>query len=199
MDKDTQKALNLTVSRRSTLTNILINVLSFLFAYKYIDMGLEPLVYEPIFGVLQFVIEILFVQMYFKGPDSKLVEVPYDQWMVRSKSFLNRNIIFKAFVVNIISQVVSINLNDYIVSVLRDMFHPLWKYTGLLTKLISGVAVGVLFVNMLKYRWAYIDVTESNLNAIILAWFSIVIMLHLLRAVIKKTCRHEPEKKPKQT
>jgi len=198
MDRDTQKALNLTVTRRSTLSNILINALSFIFAYKYIDMGMEPLVYEPIFGVLQFIIEVLFVQMYFKGPDSKLIEVPYDQWLVRSKSFLNRNIIFKAFVVNIISQVVSINLNDYIIGVLRDMFHPLWKYTGLVTKLISGVAVGVLFVNMLKYRWAYIDVTESNLNAIILAWFSIVIMLHLLRAVIKKTCKHEPDKPPKR-
>lgn len=198
MDKDTRKALNLTVSRRSTLCNILINVLSFMFSYKYIDVGIEPLVYEPIFGIMQFVIEVLFVQMYFKGPDSKLVEVPYDQWMLRSKSFLNRNIIFKAFVVNIISQVVSINLNDYIISVLKDMFHPLWTYTGLVTKLISGVAVGVLFVNMLKYRWAYIDVTEANLNAIILAWFSIVIMLHLLRAVIKKTCKQESQKRPNQ-
>ena len=120
-----------------------------------------------------------------------LAQVPYDDYITRSRSLWNRNILLKAIVVQIIAQVVQINVSDYIMSVLRTIRNPVWKYTSLCVKLLSGVFIGVLVVNMLKFRWAYIDAAESNLNAIILAWFSIVLMLHLLRAVIKSGCRDE--------
>lgn len=192
MEQDSRKALDVTVIRRSTLVNLFINASSFIFANKYLKIsGLDPLLYGPLFSLLSFVLDVFFVQLYFRTPESKLVQVPYHDYLTRSRSLWNRNILMKAIVVQIIAQVVQINLSDYIMSVLRQIRAPVWKYTSLCVNSFSGVFIGVLVVNMLKFRWAYIDVTESNLNAIILAWFSIVLMLHLLRAVIKNNCPDE--------
>ena len=186
MDNDTRKALDTVVTQRASVANAIINVSIFLF--KYFNMGLDPIFYEPFFGVLGFVIEVLFVQRYFKSSESSLVKIPYGEYLQRSKSFLSKNIVFKALVANIISQVVNINIIDYISILINKLRVPRWEYTELMIKLVSGVTSGVLFVNLLKYRWAYIDVSESNLNAIVLAWFSIVLMLHILGSVIKNRC-----------
>jgi hypothetical protein len=186
MNNDTRKALDTVVTQRASVANALINASIFIF--KYFNMGVEPILYEPLFGILGFVIEVLFVQRYFKSSESSLVKIPYGDYLQRSKSFLSKNIVFKALVANIISQVVSINITDYISILMNKLEIPRWKYTELAIKLVSGITTGVLFVNLLKYRWAYIDVSESNLNAIVLAWFSIVLMLHILGSVIKTKC-----------
>jgi hypothetical protein len=47
--------------------------------------------------------------------------------------------------------------------------------------------LNILFVNALKYQWAYIDVREININMIIFAWFSISVMLYVIGNRV--TCR----------
>lgn len=186
MENDTRKALDTIVTKRATMANAFINTSSFLL--KYFNKDVEPILYEPFFGVISFMIDVLFVQRYFKSTDASLVLVPYGDYLKRSKSFLSKNIVFKALVANILSKVVSTNISDYISILIEKIKVPRWQYTELVIKLLSGVTSGILFVNLLKYRWAYIDVSESNLNAIVLAWFSIVLMLHILGSVIKTKC-----------
>jgi len=61
------------------------------------------------------------------------------------------------------------------------------RYRELLLEIVITTVLNILFVNALKYQWAYIDVREININMIIFAWFSISVMLYVIGNRV--TCR----------
>jgi hypothetical protein len=133
------------------------------------------------------VIEVMMVQKYFRV-DDELKKISYRDLRTRISIFLNRSIILKTVVVISIVAIASNTLTNYTKELLDryEWFRSI-RYRELLLEIVITTVLNILFVNALKYQWAYIDVREININMIIFAWFSISVMLYVIGNRV--TCR----------
>ena len=184
---DTTKVYDVEMLERSTFFGFIIG--SIFLAIRLLNAyALEKrLLYQILKHLVTVVIEVMMVQKYFRV-DDELKKVSYGDLRTRISVFLNRSIILKTVVVISIVAIASNTLTNYTKELLDryEWFRSI-HYRELLLEIVVTTVLNILFVNALKYQWAYIDVREININMIIFAWFSISVMLYVIGNRV--TCR----------
>jgi len=184
---DTTKVYDVEMLERSTFFGFIIG--SIFLAIRLLNAyALEKrLLYQILKHLVTVVIEVMMVQKYFRV-DDELKKVSYGDLRTRICVFLNRSIILKTVVVISIVAIASNTLTNYTKELLDryEWFRSI-HYRELLLEIVVTTVLNILFVNALKYQWAYIDVREININMIIFAWFSISVMLYVIGNRV--TCR----------
>jgi hypothetical protein len=184
---DTTKVYDVEMLERSTFFGFIIG--SIFLAIRLLNAyALEKrLLYQILKHLVTVVIEVMMVQKYFRV-DDELKKIPYRDLRTRISVFLNRSIILKTVVVISIVAIASNTLTNYTKELLDryEWFRSI-HYRELLLEIVITTVLNILFVNALKYQWAYIDVREININMIIFAWFSISVMLYVIGNRV--TCR----------
>jgi len=184
---DTTKVYDVEMLERSTFFGFIIG--SIFLAIRLLNAyALEKrLLYQILKHLVTVVIEVMMVQKYFRV-DDELKKISYRDLRTRISIFLNRSIILKTVVVISIVAIASNTLTNYTKELLDryEWFRSI-RYRELLLEIVITTVLNILFVNALKYQWAYIDVREININMIIFAWFSISVMLYVIGNRV--TCR----------
>ena len=184
---DTTKVYDVEMLERSTFFGFIIG--SIFLAIRLLNAyALEKrLLYQILKHLVTVVIEVMMVQKYFRV-DDELKKISYRDLRTRISVFLNRSIILKTVVVISIVAIVANTLTNYTKELLDryEWFRSI-HYRELLLEIVITTVLNILFVNALKYQWAYIDVREININMIIFAWFSISVMLYVIGNRV--TCR----------
>ena len=184
---DTTKVYDVEMLERSTFFGFIIG--SIFLAIRLLNAyALEKrLLYQILKHLVTVVIEVMMVQKYFRV-DDELKQISYRDLRTRISIFLNRSIILKTVVVISIVAIASNTLTNYTKELLDryEWFRSI-RYRELLLEIVITTVLNILFVNALKYQWAYIDVREININMIIFAWFSISVMLYVIGNRV--TCR----------
>jgi hypothetical protein len=184
---DTAKVYDVEMLERSTFFGFIIG--SIFLAIRLLNAyALEKrLLYQILKYLVTVVIEVMMVQKYFRVND-ELKKVSYRDLRTRISVFLNRSIILKTVVVISIVAIASNTLTNYTKELLDryEWFRSI-NYRELMLEIVITTVLNILFVNALKYQWAYIDVREININMIIFAWFSISVMLYVIGNRV--TCR----------
>lgn len=184
---DTTKVYDVEMLERSTFFGFIIG--SIFLAIRLLNAyALEKrLLYQILKHLVTVVIEVMMVQKYFRV-DDELKKISYRDLRTRISIFLNRSIILKTVVVISIVAIASNTLTNYTKELLDryEWFRSI-HYRELLLEIVITTVLNILFVNALKYQWAYIDVREININMIIFAWFSISVMLYVISNRV--TCR----------
>ena len=172
------------VNTRSTIANSTITVLSYIIR-NYIVTKNNTVAYfaDNFFKVfITYIVDICFVQKKFKV-DDKIKVIPYSNIMARKNYIFNQEIFYKFIIIMIISTIINENLYKYVDNHLKinnklQFTDP--KYISLrniiIQILINGFST-LMFVNIMKFKWAYIDYDDMYLTIIILLWFSLSILI----------------------
>ena len=138
---------------------------------------------EYLFGmILTYITDIIFVQKVFKANNNKFINIPYTNINYRMKYLFNYEIFYKFLVVITISSIINKNIHTYIIKIL-DRYKVLENnntiklYRDLGVQLLVNMFTTLMFANIIKYKWAYIDFDDMHLTMIILTWFSLVILI----------------------
>lgn len=169
--------------KRSGYVSIIVTTITYL-VNKFSTFQQKELLFfiEYLFGmILTYVTDILFVQNIFKVND-KFVKIPYNNFNHRLRYIFNHEILYKFLVVITISSIINKNIYIYIIKILdryKVLHHnPVIKsYRDLGVQLLINMFTTLMFVNIIKYKWAYIDFDDMHLTMIILTWFSLVILI----------------------
>lgn len=152
-----------------------------------------------ILQIVGVICDILFVQKYFTRDGKELVPVPYDDLSNRLKSFMDKSVMSKAVVAIAISYIVTDVLTDEAMRIVRRLY---WVnrvpevYVDVAVTVITNAVTGWLFLNLLKFRWAYVHNSDINTNFLVVSWFSVITVLHVMRYTLRdlKTSCSEPTK-----
>jgi hypothetical protein len=172
------------VNTRSTIANSTITVLSYIIRNFMITQNNTVAYFaDNFFKVLMtYVVDICFVQKKFKVND-KLKTIPYSNILARKNYIFNQEIFYKFIIIMIIATIINDNLYKYVNNHLKknnklqftdSKFISLRNIT--IQILINGFST-LMFVNIMKFKWAYIDYDDMYLTIIILLWFSLSILI----------------------
>jgi hypothetical protein len=175
--------LNNTVIQRSFLASLLINSIVFGVRYLY---NLNSEWYWSVEQLKSFVficVNVLFVQECFRVNDN-IVKLSYTDWTGRAVHLLNRSIIFKSIVVSVLTQIVNFNVQQYVLSIAKRMGIQQTPLRKLMMEIGVSSVSSLLFTTIMYFEWALIDARDTVLSILVMAWFSIVIMLHVRPACL---------------
>jgi hypothetical protein len=132
-------------------------------------------VFETILSqVLVYFTDILFIQEHFmrKGlePNSLMEKFMYS---------LDRYIVYKFIVIVGISTIINTSIYNYIVGKMdeRKLLIHMKSHRNLLALILVNVFATISYVNIMKFKWAYINNEDPILNMIIVSWFSLSILI----------------------
>lgn len=141
--------------------------------------------------------DILFVQKYFSVGDKPFVPVPYADLRSRANSFADKVLMSKAIVVIALSYIVTDILTDEALRIARSMrfFKNLREdrvgYLDMAITVGTNAIAGWLFLNLLKFRWAYVHNTDINTTFLVLAWFSLTTIMYTMRNTLRDLRRRQ--------
>lgn len=176
------------VLTRSTVANIGITIVSFILRNILIQKQ-SSLAYfvDNFFTILAtFIIDVCFVQKTFKL-DGKLKSIPYSDIIHRTKYLFDIEIFYKYIIIMIIASIINSSLFRYISDHLKEHNKIQFKDKRLILLrdviiqvLVNGFST-IMFINIMKFKWAYIDYDDMYLTIIILTWFSLSILISVFK------------------
>jgi hypothetical protein len=157
------------------------------FGMNVLGMSLEmsTVIFMNLFGTINgYIFDILFAKRDFRLPDGSIQPVPYRQLKTRAawllRSFVGKQF-FRYLITGLIEAMVALAVLRAFVNyldrrgVLKD-----WKYRNTLAAVVVAVFLFLLFVNVLRFDWAYKDTDDAMMNIIVLMWTTIVVMMYAL-------------------
>ena len=156
--------------------------------------GVKPLtstfIFLTLFGnIFGYCLDILFAKEKFQLSKYKGVEnffgfVPYSDIVTRLK-WLFKSFVQKFFlrfiVVAIIDSIINLTIIEFVINKL-DEYKIMLKYKELRNGIVGGVialVTFVLYLNTLRFNWAYRDEEDPVLNIVVLMWLTISIVIYL--------------------
>lgn len=172
---------------RGALTSVASGMTSGLLNVMGVSVGLSPIASTVIFtylvgSILGYVTDVLFAKRSFQlTADGPMTIVPYSQfapriaWMLRS--FIGRQ--FYRYVITVLlDTLIGVAILSATVRFLdqRQMFKE-FKYRDAVIAVIVSVFTFFLYVNILRFDWAYSDKDDPFLNIVVLMWSTLVLMI----------------------
>lgn len=171
------------VSKRSTIINLLITCFTYFIntGFKFESNTIKFINDYFISSILTYVFDIMFVQKYFNAGDNKLTIIPYSKKFFRFLALFNHHVLYKFIVLMSVTSIITKSIYVYVIKKLDDndvlVEENNLKYRDLVIQLAINAFCTVMFVNVLKFKWAYINSQNLTLNIIILLWFSLSILI----------------------
>lgn len=171
---------------RGGLTTVITGILSGLLTFVGVKTGLSAPVSAAIFlygvgSLVSYSMDILFAKTKFPNQTGKLVAVPYTAFSYRlqylTRSFLGPQ--FMRFVITVIlDTLIGIALLRAAIKYMDEhkilMDFP-WRNT--ITSLLIASITFIVYVNVLRFDWAYQETNNLTLNIIIFMWLTIVLLI----------------------
>jgi hypothetical protein len=170
------------VAQRSTIINIFVTFITYVINNLYSIKSFEIKFFNDYLfsSFLTYILDILFVQKYFTIKHT-LKEVKYGNFNKRIFSLLNHQILYKFAVVMSIASIINKSVFVYVKDKLdkQNVFISDDKlyYRDLIIQLMINAFTTIIIINVLKFKWAYINSQDINLNILILFWFSLSILV----------------------
>ena len=163
----------------SLVASMLSNLMN-MFGTHVLKLHIEwsSLFFISIFGnLLGYSLDILFAKKYFYGKEVPYSDMPYRLlwWM---KSF-SSPIFFKFIVTIIIDMILFTVLLRTILKTL-DEKEIKFKYRDVLVAAAVTTVTFVLYVNYLRFKWAYLMKTSPIMDMVILAWSGLSMILFFM-------------------
>lgn len=156
--------------------------------------GVKPLtstfIFLTLFGnIFGYCLDILFAKEKFQLSKYKGVEnffgfVPYSDIVTRLKWLLKsffQKFFLRFIVVAIIDSIINLTIIEFVINKL-DEYKIMLKYKELRNGIVGGVIAlltFVLYLNTLRFNWAYRDEEDPVLNIVVLMWLTISIVIYL--------------------
>ena len=120
--------------------------------------------------------DILFIQEKFN--ETTLTSIP-KTLTEKLKYSIDKNIIYKFIVIVGISTIINSSLYNYIVLNMneRNLFSNKKVLRNSIVQLLVNVFTTISYMNIIKFKWAYINNEDPVLNIIIISWFSLSILI----------------------
>jgi hypothetical protein len=173
----------------SAVSGVTANLLNFVgMKYMGLSVQISSIVFLQILGnILGYALDILFAKSQFRirnyrGAGAYEGPIPYRElgtrirWLARS--FFSKQ--FYRFIVTvIIDTLVSLAILNWTIKAF-DAKHFLseWKYRNFVLAGLTAVATFFLYVNILRFDWAYSDSDVPMFNVIVLMWVTMVLMIY---------------------
>lgn len=174
-----------TVITKSAILNSSITIISFIIKNFIVVNNNSILAYFvdnflKIFAT--YICDICLVQKTFKIND-KIKNIPYSNILDRVRYLFNLEIFYKFLIIIIITNIINTSIYDNILNHLKKYNKLQFKNNNyvmirniLIQVLVNGFST-LMFVNIMKFKWAYIDYDDMYLTIIILIWFSLSILI----------------------
>ena len=167
---------------RSAFANIINSSLMFLLNnQKIVDLTFFKFFIEYILStLLTYLLDILFVQKKF-SMNNDIEIIPYNNIYKRFNYLFNHHRLFKFVVLFAINIIMNKSIIEFITKLMdkNNIYtdENEIKYRNLFILLFVNLFTGVLYIDILKYNWAYIDNNNILLNIIIYMWFTLSILI----------------------
>lgn len=144
-------------------------------------------------NILAYIFDILFAKEYFWNYKlNKNVYIPFSAFALKSKWLLNSFIdkyFMKFFVTAIIDSIIGITLLKYTIKQLDNYkIMTTYKYRNLIVAALIAGFTFVLYLNPLRFNWAYNNQENPVLNMLVIIWLtlSILIIVKFDELIVKK-------------
>lgn len=169
---------------RSYVFSIVINVLTYGISL-YFPKKENILFYDLILGIIfTYIVDILFIQKYFKNFTTKTLEqISYSNLLYRLKYIFKYRIFLKYIIVVIIGTILVSSLIRFTKKLMKqyeiseDRINSV--YMDFLINIFFKFVVTAIFLNFIKFRWAYVDNNDIYLTAIIISLLNLSILSSL--------------------
>lgn len=170
---------------RSYIYGFIINVVTYMISF-YFPRKENKLFYDLGLGIIfTYIVDILLIQKYFKNFDThSLEQISYSNMIYRLKYLFQYRIFLKYLIVVVISSILVSSLIRY---TKRNMEkYKLFNnnlissaYMDLIINIFFKFVVTAIFMNFIKFRWAYVDNNDIYLTAIIISLLNLSVLSSL--------------------
>lgn len=162
------------------------------------SVPLSATLFLYIFGSLfGYSLDIVFAKQKFPfGKDGMLIDLPYSQYQKRVhyllRSFFKKQF-FRFIITLIIDTLVGIALLRAAIRYM-DTHNILtnFKHRDIIAAILIAIFTFFLYINILRFDWAYSDVENSVMNMLVLMWSTIVMMLFAITYVSSDAKMEQP-------
>ena len=169
---------------RSYIFSTVINILSYSISF-YFPKKENLLFYDLVLGIIfTYIVDILFVQKFFKNFDTRALEqISYSNISYRMKYLFQYRIFLKYIIVVIISSILVSSLIRFTKNTMKkydiDNKKLNSSYLDFLINIFFKFVITAIFLNFIKFRWAYVDNNDVYLTAIIVSLLNLSILSSL--------------------
>jgi hypothetical protein len=122
--------------------------------------------------------DILFIQENFMKKGYSLNQTPntlYEKFLYS----IDKNIFYKFIVIVTISTIINNSIYNYILGQMdkRKLFMNKKELRNPIVQIIVNIFTTISYVNIMKFKWAYVNNEDPVLNMIIISWFSLSILI----------------------
>lgn len=170
---------------RSYIFGIMVNIFTYGISL-YFPKKENILFYDFILGIIfTYIIDILFIQKLFKNFTTQSLEViSYNNLVYRFKYLFRYRIFLKYLIVIIIGSILVSSLTEFIKKTFKkyNIFQGDFKnkvYFKFFINILLKFIVTAIFLNFIKFKWAYIDNNDIYLTAIIISLLNLSVLSSL--------------------
>ena len=169
---------------RSYIFSVVINMLTYIISL-FFPKKENILFYDLVLGIIfTYIVDILFIQKFFKNFNtSMLEEISYSSIRYRIKYLFKYRIFLKYLIVVIISSILVSSLIRFTKNTMKkyDIKQKYLKniYLDFLINIFFKFLVTAIFLNFIKFKWAYVDNNDVYLTAIIISLLNLSILSSL--------------------
>lgn len=172
---------------RSYIFSIVINILTYSISL-YFPKKENLLFYDLILGIIfTYIVDILFVQKFFKNFDTLALEkISYSNVIYRIKYLFQYRVFLKYIIVVIISSILVSSIIRFIKNIMKkydinkdELNKKNNAYVDFFINVFIKFVVTAIFLNFIKFRWAYVDNNDVYLTAIIISLLNLSILSSL--------------------
>ena len=174
-------------------TGSIVTILIYIGLYVFgMNVNNAAFIFNVIIGsVIAYSSDIIFAKKFFNlpyyggkqyDPESSSIEVPYTDFKTRFGWWINSfkgKYFTKFLTVSIIDSSIYLVLLDFIKGYM-DKKDINFKFRDLLIVMLLPAITFFLYVNQLRFRWAYDPTDKPLMNILILVWLTIVFILNLI-------------------
>jgi hypothetical protein len=128
--------------------------------------------------------DILFIQENFVKNGQSLSHIPHTLYEKMIYS-IDKNMIYKFIVIVTISTIINKSIYNYILNTMnkRKLFITNIRLRDSIVQIVVNIFTTISYVNVMKFKWAYVNNEDPVLNMIIISWFSLSILISVSKCV----------------
>jgi len=188
----------LTSKQRGTLTTVISGAVGKIINLILLQMGLGQyfafVIYAILSNLLTYTLDILFAKRIFHlaqgfaGQTPYIGSVPYHDlgtrasWLIKSLASAQ---FFRFVVTMIIDFIISISIIDFLKKYMDMKEIHFWGRDFMIATLVPAFTF-LLFLNILRFDWAYNEKASPIMNIIVLLWVSMFILVFVLNTNVNK-------------
>jgi len=194
----------LTSKQRGTVTTLVSGALGNALHLIFLQTGLSQtgafILYVIIGNIITYSLDILFAKRIFHIAQGYAGQVPYSgsipyhdlitraHWLI--KSFASSHF-FRFSITILVDLIISLSLIDFIKKFCDARDIHFWARDFIIATVVPAFTF-LLFLNILRFDWAYSEKASPIMNVMVLLWVSVVILIFVLNTNVNKLSHMHP-------